>query len=99
MQSDNQTAAVSGKMLWAGRIISALAILFLLFDGAIKLVKSAPVVESFARLGYRPSLALGIGILELACTIVYLIPRSSVLGAILLTGFLGGAIAYPPAHR
>ena len=93
MQSDTQTAPVSKKMLWAGRIISALPVLLLLFSGAMKLVKPAPVVQAFAHLGYPESLALRIGILELACTVVYLIPRTSVLGAILLTGYLGGATA------
>jgi len=81
------------KRLWAGRVISALPVLFLLFDGVIKLMKIEPVVQSFAQLGYPVSLAAGIGILELACVVVYVIPRTSVLGAILLTGYLGGAIA------
>jgi hypothetical protein len=93
MQSETQTAPVSNRRLWTGRIISTLAVLFMIFDGSIKLFKPAPVVDSFAQLGYPVSLAVGIGILELACTAVYAIPRSSVLGAILLTGFLGGAIA------
>jgi len=75
------------------RIASALAVLFLLFDSVIKLVKIAPVVESFARLGYPDSLSRGIGGVELVCLVVYLIPRTSALGAVLLTGFLGGAIA------
>jgi hypothetical protein len=92
MQSETQTAAVSNKLRWTGIIVSALAVLFLIFDGAIKLFKPAPVVESFAQLGYPVRLALGIGILELACTAIYAIPRTAVLGAILLTGFLGGAI-------
>jgi hypothetical protein len=90
--SNSQIAPVSQKALWAGRVISALAVLFLLFDGGIKLVKPASVVELFTQLGYPGSLLLGVGILELACTVVYVIPRSCVLGAILLTGFLGGAI-------
>ena len=93
MQSATQTAPVSKKMLWAGRIISALPVLLLLFSGAMKLVKPAPVVQAFAHLGYPESLVLRIGILELACTVVYVIPRTSVLGAILLTGYLGGATA------
>jgi uncharacterized membrane protein YphA (DoxX/SURF4 family) len=92
MQSATQTAPVSKKKLWAGRIISALPVL-LLFSGAMKLMKPAPVVQAFAHLGYPESLALSIGILELACTVVYVIPRTSVLGAILLTAFLGGATA------
>lgn len=93
VQSDTHTAPVSHKMLWAGRIISTLAVLFLLFDGVIKLLNIDAVVESFAQLGYPVNLALGIGILELVCIGVYVIPRTSILGAILLTGYLGGAIA------
>jgi len=93
MQSVTQTAPVSKKTLWAGRIISALPILMLLFSGVMKLVKPAPVVEEFARLGYAESAALGIGILEIVCTVIYAIPRTSILGAILLTGYLGGATA------
>lgn len=93
MGADPQLARVSKKMLWAGRIASAVPILMLLFSGIMKLVKPALVVEEFARLGYPETVALGIGILELGCTVVYLIPRTSVLGAILLTGYLGGATA------
>ena len=83
----------SKKKLWAGRIISALAILFLLFDAITKLMKVAPVLEACARLGYPASLAVGIGTLLLACVVVYAIPGTSILGAILLTGYLGGAVA------
>lgn len=79
--------------LWAGWIMSALPALFLLFDSVSKLILPAPVVEGFTRLGYPESLALGIGTLELVCIVVYVIPRTSILGAILLTGFLGGATA------
>ncbi len=93
MQPGARTAPVSKKMLWAGRMTSALAILMLLFSGVMKLVKPAAVVEEFARLGYPESVVLGIGILEIVCAIVYLIPRTSILGAILLTGYLGGATA------
>ena len=93
MQSATHTAPVSTKRLWAGRIMSALPVLMLLFSGVMKLVKPAPVVEEFARLGYPDSVALGIGILEIVCTVVYVIPRTSMLGAILLTGYLGGATA------
>ena len=83
----------SKKMLWAGRIVSAVPVLFLLFDSVIKLMKIDPVVESFARLGYPESVAIPIGILELVCLALYVFPRTSVLGAILLTGHLGGAVA------
>jgi len=93
MQSTTQTAPVSKQMLWAGRIISALPVLFLLFDSVIKLMKIGPVVESFAQIGFPEGLARAIGILELGCLVVYVIPRTSVLGAILLTGYLGGATA------
>ena len=81
------------KMLWAGRIMSALPVLMLLLSGVMKLVKPASVVEGFVRLGYPESLALGIGIVELACAALYVVPRTSVLGAILLTAYLGGATA------
>ena len=93
MQSDTHTAPVSKKMIWAGRIMSALPVLMLLLSGVMKLVKPASVVEGFVRLGYPESLALGIGIVELACAALYVVPRTSVLGAILLTAYLGGATA------
>jgi hypothetical protein len=90
----NATASTSNRRsLWAGRIISGLAVLFLLVDGIMKLVKPAVVVEATVQLGYPKSVIAGIGILLLACTILYLIPRTAVLGAILLTGYLGGAVA------
>ena len=93
MQSATETAPVSKKTVWAGCIISALPVLFLLFDGVAKLIKPAPVVEATVRLGYPESLIPGLGILLLVCTVVYVVPRTAVLGAILLTGYLGGATA------
>lgn len=93
MPSNPQAVPVSKTMLWTGRILSALAALFLLFDGVAKLFKPAPVVEATVQLGYPESVILGLGIVLTACTILYLIPRTSVLGAILLTGYLGGAVA------
>src|SRR6187431_112630 len=93
MQSDTQAAATSRKMLWAGRIIRALPVLFLLMDGAMKLAKPAFVVEATVQLGYPESVIIGLGIVLLSCTVLYVIPRTSVLGAILLTGYLGGAVA------
>lgn len=92
MQSFTKTRATSPKV-WAGRVVSALPVLFLLFDGSIKLARIAPVEESFARLGFRPDVAVGVGIVELACLAVYLFPRTSLAGAALLSGFLGGAVA------
>ncbi len=73
--------------------MTALPVLFLLFDSVIKLMQITPVVESFNQLGYPASLAPAIGILELVCIALYVIPRTSILGAILLTGYLGGAVA------
>ena len=93
MRSDTQTAPVSKTMLWAGRILSAVPVLMLLFSGVMKLMKPVPVLEGFVGLGYPESLALWIGIVELACAVLYVIPRTSVLGAILLTAYLGGATA------
>ncbi len=92
MQADNQTVS-SRTGLWAGRIAGGLAVLFLLFDSAIKLAQIPPVIESFTRLGYPASLSVAIGTLELICLVVYLIPRVAIFGALLLTGFLGGAVA------
>jgi hypothetical protein len=80
-------------MLWTGRVISAIPVLFLLFDGGAKLVKPAPVVEVTVRLGYPESVITGLGILLLLCTFIYMVPRTSTLGAVLLTGYLGGATA------
>ena len=80
-------------MLWAGRSISGLSVLVLLFRGAMKLMKPAPGIQGFAQFRYPESLVLGIGIVELACTFVPVIPRTSILGAILLTGYWGGATA------
>lgn len=93
MLADAQTPQVSNKMLWAGYIISALPVLMLLFSAAMKLVKAAPVVEGFTRFGYSEDVAFPIGVVELICTLLYLVPRTSLLGAILLTGYLGGATA------
>jgi len=78
---------------WIGWILSGLAVLFLLFDSVIKLIGHPAVAQSFGELGFPVTLALAIGILELVCLAIYLIPQTSVLGAILLTGYLGGAVA------
>ena len=95
MQSATQTAATSKKGLWAGRALSVLPVLFLLFDAVFKLLRPTPVpvVEAFNKLGYPPTLAVTLGVLLLACLVVYMIPKTAVLGAILLTGYLGGAVA------
>lgn len=79
--------------VWTGRILSALTALFMLFDAFGKFAKPTPVLEACARLGIPTSQIFGIGVLLLISTIVYAIPRSAVLGAVLLTGYLGGAVA------
>ncbi len=86
------TASVSKRRLWTGRILSAVPALLLLFSAVMKLMYAPGLEEGFAHLGLPISLRIPLGILELACTIVYLIPRLAVVGAILLTGYLGGAI-------
>ena len=93
MHQNTQPLVNSNAGLWIGRIISAWVVLFLAFDGGVKVLKLAPAVEATAQMGYPVNLVAIIGVIELGCLAVYLIPRTFVLGAILLTGFLGGAIA------
>jgi hypothetical protein len=93
MSIATQTGPANKILPRVGLVLSALAVLFLIFDGVIKVLVIAPVVESFDMIGYPASLAVGIGLLELACIAVYLVPRSAIIGAVLLTGYLGGAIA------
>ena len=84
---------VSKKSLWAGRIISGWMVAFLLFDGGVKVMRVSGAVEATVRLGYPARLLPALGIVELTCAVLYVIPRTSILGAILLTGYLGGATA------
>ena len=84
---------ISKKAVWTGRIVSGFAALFLLVDGVMKLFKPAVVVEATKQLGYPESGIVAIGVLLLVCTVLYLLPRTSGLGAILLTAYLGGAVA------
>ncbi|HEX9986560.1 MAG TPA: DoxX family protein [Thermoanaerobaculia bacterium] len=84
---------VSRGQAWTGRVLSALGVLFLLFDAIGKLMQPVPVVEGTAQLGWPVTVLLSLGIVQLVCLIAYLIPRTSVLGAILWTGYLGGAVA------
>lgn len=92
-QVATRSGSVSKKSLWTGRVMSGLVAAFMVFDAFIHLTKPAPVVEAFAKLGFPLRLAVDIGIVELLCVVLYLIPHTSILGAILLTGYLGGAIA------
>jgi len=93
MPSDTQAAPASKKMLWIGWILSILPALMLLSGGIMGLVKPSIAQEGLAHYGYPVSVALPLGIVELVCTVLYLIPRTSVLGALLLTAYLGGATA------
>jgi hypothetical protein len=80
-------------MVWVGRVLSGIAVLFLVFDSVIKVIKLPPAVEGTMKLGYPETAVIGIGIVELVCLAMYVVPQTSVLGAVLLTGYLGGAIA------
>ncbi len=93
MSAETCLPSSSKKILWTGYIVSGLPVLLLLISSVMKLVKPAFVAEGFVHLGYAESQALGIGIAELVSAVLYVIPRTSVLGAIVLTGYLGGATA------
>lgn len=92
MDQASQSVSSSKGSLWAGRILSGVVVLFLLFDSILKFFKPAVVVEASAKLGLPMSLCIPIATILLVCTLLYAIPRTSILGAILLTGYLGGAV-------
>ena len=81
------------RTLWTGRILSGVAVLFLLFDAVGKLLEVRPVVAGTTALGYPAATVFTIGVIELLCIVAYVVPGTSVLGAVLTTGYLGGAIA------
>jgi hypothetical protein len=83
----------SKKALWAGRILSGLAVLFLVFDATVKVLQLPMALQGTRQLGYPEGVVFGLGIVQLVCLIAYLVPRTSVLGAVLWTGYLGGAVA------
>jgi hypothetical protein len=91
--TDAHAQPLSMTSRWAGRLLSGAATTFLLIDGGMKLFKPPIVVESTLQLGYPEAAIVGIGFVLLACTLLYVIPRTAVLGAVLLTGYLGGAVA------
>jgi hypothetical protein len=93
MQSTTQTVSASKAGPWAGRILSGLAVLVFLVTGMFSLLKPAMSARGFAHYGYPDSALLRITLVEIGCAILYAIPRTSVLGAVLLTGYLGGATA------
>ena len=89
----NSNAGVSKPMLWAGRVMSAIAVLLVTFGGVVKVMKAPGIIEGMAKAGYAERLIIPVGVIELFCVVVYLIPRTNVLGAILMTALLGGATA------
>jgi hypothetical protein len=91
--AETQAATQSKATLWTGRFLSTLGVLFLLMDATMKLMKVQPVLDTFPKVGWPLSLVTPLGILLLLCLIVYVMPQTSVLGAMLLTGYLGGAVA------
>lgn len=91
--NEQEIAIVPQRRPWAGYILSGLPTLFLLFDAVLKLIKPADVITATVELGYKENVIVPLGIVLLISTILYVIPRTTVLGAILLTGYLGGAVA------
>jgi hypothetical protein len=87
------TAVSAGKKVWTGRVIATLLVLFLAVDAAGKILRLAPYVEGTARVGFSPGVLVPLGIVLAVCTLLYAVPRTAVLGAVLLTGYLGGATA------
>ena len=93
MESATQTASGSKAGLWAGRIISGLVVLFMLFNGVVGLMQPPQAVQGMVHLGYPQHLGIPIAVIMLVCTIIYAIPQTAFLGALLLTAYYGGAIA------
>ena len=93
MQTSARHSSASKAMPWLGTGLTGLVVLFLAFDGITKVIRVAPVVEACQKMGIAPEMVAGIGLLLLACTAIYVIPKTAILGAILLTGYLGGAAA------
>lgn len=91
--SGSHAAIRTTAMIKTSYVLSGIVVLFLLFDGTIHILEPQPVVDAFAQLGYPLSVSVTLGIIELLCVALYVIPRTAILGAILLTGYLGGAIA------
>jgi len=93
MTDAEPTGKNSKAMLWAGRVISGIPALMLTMSAVMKLLQSEAVGEGLTHLGWPTRYAVGLGILELACAMVYAVPRTAFVGAILVTGYMGGAIA------
>lgn len=92
MPAETKPKTISRSRFWTGWIITGLVVIFLLFDGVTKVIETEPVVRASKQLGLPESTVIGIGLTLLICTALYALPRTAVLGALLLTGYLGGAI-------
>lgn len=93
MEISKEYSPISKQKLWISYILSGIAVIFMFFDTGIKILRESHAVEGTVQLGYPDSAVVPIGIIEAVCLALYLIPRTSVLGVIVLTGYLGGAIA------
>ncbi len=93
MSSDPQSAPTSNKLIWSGRIITTLVVLMLTMSAVMKFMQPDGMAEGMEKLGWPMKLAVVLGIIELLCTLLYAIPQTAVVGAILLTGYFGGATA------
>ncbi len=92
MQSTPPIPPVSKAARWTGYVLSAIPVLMLVMSAVMKFAKPPAVLEGFAKMGFSPSACNTLGVLEILCTVVYLIPQTSILGAILVTGYFGGAV-------
>lgn len=99
MAAEQQVAGVSKGALWTGRVLSGLVAAFLIFDFSIKFAKLQPVIDAFNQLSFPLTLIVPIATILLVCVVIYLIPQTSILGAILLTGYLGGAVVTHLRHQ
>lgn len=93
MQTETSAAPVSKAALWTGRVISGIVALMLFWSAGMDLTRSSMVMEGMTKYGYPAGSVLGIGLALLAGVILYVVPRTSILGAIVLTGYLGGAVS------
>lgn len=99
MQAPTQPSSIANLMPWLGMGLTTLVVMFMIFDGVTKLIRVKPVMEACEKMNISPDMAAGIGFLLLACTALYVTPRTAILGAILLTGYLGGGVATQLIHR
>ena len=88
-----ESRVVSRRARWTGRVLSGLAVLFLVLDSVLKVLRLPAALDASAELGYSSDATFGLGVVLLACLVLFVVPRTAPLGAVLLTGYLGGAVA------